>query len=199
MTQASGSTLLKFLLVTQDEVPFINTSEVTKRSSNRKDNSNCTNVTNRRSRVGLSTPFYTKHCYNWKTPDLFWWEFSLSHIFTDLITDYYRSNQSALMTRCWTDFCHQYGIFCGESQTSFTRNATRAGSEEGRLFLQAKERLVIEVLINLDYVRKQTLLPWVMENWFKVSRKEPKRHKLYDNRTKSVGSQNFQELEVKNF
>ena len=29
---------------------------------------------------------------------------------------------------------HQYGIFGGESQTSFTRNATRAGSEEGRLF-----------------------------------------------------------------
>ena len=32
---------------------------------------------------------------------------------------------------------HQYGIFGGESQTSFTRNATRAGSEEGRLFSQA--------------------------------------------------------------
>ena len=43
----------------------------------------------------------------------------------------YRSNQSALMTRCGTDFRHQYGIFEGESQTSFTRNATRAGSEEG--------------------------------------------------------------------
>ena len=33
---------------------------------------------------------------------------------------------------------HQYGIFGGESQTSFTRNATRAGSEEGQLFWQAK-------------------------------------------------------------
>ena len=32
---------------------------------------------------------------------------------------------------------HQYGIFGGKSQTSFTRNTTRAGSEEGRLFLQA--------------------------------------------------------------
>ena len=41
------------------------------------------------------------------------------------------------MTRCGTDFRHQYGIFGGESQTSFTRNATRAGSEEGRLFSQA--------------------------------------------------------------
>ena len=30
--------------------------------------------------------------------------------------------------------CHQYGIFGGKSQTSFSRNATRAGSEEGRLF-----------------------------------------------------------------
>ena len=42
------------------------------------------------------------------------------------------------MTRFGTDFRHQYGIFGGESQTSFTRNATRAGSEEGRLFSQAK-------------------------------------------------------------
>ena len=49
----------------------------------------------------------------------------------------YRSNQSALLTRCGTDFRHQYGIFGGESQTPFTRNATRAGSEEGRLLSQA--------------------------------------------------------------
>ena len=33
---------------------------------------------------------------------------------------------------------HQYGIFGGKSQTSFSRNATRAGSEEGWLFSQAK-------------------------------------------------------------
>ena len=33
---------------------------------------------------------------------------------------------------------HQYGIFGGKSQTSFMRNATRAGSKEGRLFSQAK-------------------------------------------------------------
>ena len=45
----------------------------------------------------------------------------------------YRSNQSALMTRCGTEFRHPYGILGGESQTSFTQNATRAGSEEGRL------------------------------------------------------------------
>ena len=70
-------------------------------------------------------------------PDLCWWEFSLSCIFTDLIMHYYWSNQSVLMTRCGTDFRHQYGIFCGESQTSFTRNTTRAESKEGRLFSQA--------------------------------------------------------------
>ena len=35
---------------------------------------------------------------------------------------------------------HQYGIFGGKSQTSFLRNATRAGSEEGRLFSQATGR-----------------------------------------------------------
>ena len=37
---------------------------------------------------------------------------------------------------------HQYGIFGDESQTSFTRNATRAGSEEGRLFSQANNNPV---------------------------------------------------------
>ena len=77
------------------------------------------------------------HRCNYKTPDLFWWEFSLSRIFTDLIMHIYWSNQSALMTRCRTDFRHQYGILCGESQTSFTRNATRAGSKAGQLFSQA--------------------------------------------------------------
>ena len=51
----------------------------------------------------------------------------------------YRSNQSALMSRCGTDLRHQYGIFGGKSQTSFTRNATRAGSEEGRLFSQGTD------------------------------------------------------------
>ena len=110
------------LLITQHEVPFINTSEATKRSSNRTANGKCTDVTNRRSRVGLSNHRQL---------------FSLSRIFTDLIMHNYQSNQSALMTRCGTDFRHQYGIFGSESQTSFTRNATRAGSEEGRLFSQA--------------------------------------------------------------
>ena len=38
---------------------------------------------------------------------------------------------------------HQYGIFGGKSQTSFTRNAIRAGSEEGRLFSQAIKYLNI--------------------------------------------------------
>ena len=32
---------------------------------------------------------------------------------------------------------HQYEIFGSKSQTSFSRNATRAGSEEGGLFSQA--------------------------------------------------------------
>ena len=36
---------------------------------------------------------------------------------------------------------HQYGIFDGKSQTSFSRNATRAGSEEGRLFSQATAKI----------------------------------------------------------
>ena len=50
---------LKSLFVTKQEVPFINTSEATKRSSNRTENGKCTKVTSRRSREGLSTLFYT--------------------------------------------------------------------------------------------------------------------------------------------
>ena len=42
---------------------------------------------------------------------------------------------------------HEYGIFGGKSQTSFSRNATRAGSEKGRLFSQAK-RCLKKVLKN---------------------------------------------------
>ena len=40
ITRCYGSTLLKlkFLLITQHEVPFINTSEATKRSSDRREN-----------------------------------------------------------------------------------------------------------------------------------------------------------------
>ena len=128
---------LKFLLITQHEVPFKNSSEATKRSSNRTENGKCTDVTNRWSCVGLSTPIYTNHCYNYKRQGLFWWVFSLCRIFTDFIMHNYWSNQSELMTRCGTDFRHQYGIFRGESQTSFMRNATQARSEEGRLFSQA--------------------------------------------------------------
>ena len=62
--------------------------------------------------------------------------FNVLHIYGLNLHDY-RSNQSALMTRCATDSRNQYGIFCGESQTSFSRNATRVGSDEGRLFSQA--------------------------------------------------------------
>ena len=67
----------------------------------------------------------------------------MSRIFTDFVMHNYRSNQSvrepiAFVTRCGTDLRHQYGIFGGKSQTSFSRNATRAGSEEGRLFSQAR-------------------------------------------------------------
>ena len=57
-----------------------------------------------------------------------------SRIFTDLIMHNYRSNQSALMTRCRTDFRHQYGIFGGESQTSVSRNATRPGAKKDGCF-----------------------------------------------------------------
>ena len=86
--------------------------------------------------VKACLPHFTQSRYNYKMPDLFRREYSLSRIFTDLILHNYRSSQSALMTRFGTDLRHQYGIFSGKSQTSFTRNVTRAGSEEGRLFSQ---------------------------------------------------------------
>ena len=127
---------LKFLLVTQQEVPFTNTSEATKRSSNRTENGKCTNVTNRRSREGLWTPFYTNPL-QFQDARFVLARILLSRISRDLIMHNYRSNQSALMTRFGTDLRHQYGIFGGKSQTSFSRNATRAGSEVGRLFSQA--------------------------------------------------------------
>ena len=51
-----------------------------------------------------------------------------------IITD--RTNQ-----RSWSDVGQirviSIGVFCAESQTFFSRNATRAGSEEGPLFSQA--------------------------------------------------------------
>ena len=70
----------------------------------------------------------------------------MSSIFTDLVMHNYRSNQSVFMIRFGTDWRHQYGIFGGKSQTSFSRNATRAGSEEGRLFSQATRTINLRTL-----------------------------------------------------
>ena len=58
----------------------------------------------------------------------------MSRIFTDLVMHNYQSNQSAFMTRCGTDLRHQYGIFGGKSQTSFSRNATRPGAKKDGCF-----------------------------------------------------------------
>ena len=88
---------------------------------------------------------------------LFSWEFSMSCI----IVHNYQSNQSALMTRCRTDSRHQYGIFCGESQTSFSQNATRAGSEE-RLFCRLDRQLKF-FSRKSSKVIKITELLWDME------------------------------------
>ena len=83
-------------------------------------------------REGLSTPFYTNPLQLQDARFVL-----VTRLFTDLIMHNYRSNQSALMTRFGTDLRHQYGIFSGKSQTSFLRNTTQAGNEEGRLFSQA--------------------------------------------------------------
>ena len=47
---------LKFLLISEHEAPFMNTSKVTKIVECRTENGKGNNVTNRRSRVGQSTP-----------------------------------------------------------------------------------------------------------------------------------------------
>ena len=45
---------------------------------------------------------------------------------------------------------HQYGIFGRKSQTSFSQNATLAGSEDGRLFSQATNRLLVIFQIKIE-------------------------------------------------
>ena len=50
---------------------------------------------------------------------------------------------------------HQYGLFGGKSQTSFLGNATRAGSEEGRLFSQASSS---------DQKLRKKDLTWLLSN-----------------------------------
>ena len=80
----------------------------------------------------------------------------MTRIFTDLIMHNYRANHSALMTSFGTDLRHQYGIFGGKSQTSFSRNATLAGSEEERLFSQASILVPdLEVLNHAIVSKKQ--------------------------------------------
>ena len=56
----------------------------------------------------------------------------MSYIFMHLIMHNYQSNQSLLMTR----FASLVWHFSSKLQTSLSRNATRAGSEEGWLFSQ---------------------------------------------------------------
>ena len=53
------------LLITQHEVLFINTKEATQRPSDPTENGKCTNVMNRRSRVGLSISFCITKPLGW--------------------------------------------------------------------------------------------------------------------------------------
>ena len=137
--RSNGSTLLKIPPCNRARSALHKTW--VKRQKGRVTEQRTSNVRVQMSRtvevVKACQPHFTQPHYNYKTPDLFWREYSLSRIFTNLIMHNYQSSQSALMTRFRTDLRHQYGIFGGKSQTSFTRNATRAKSEEGRLFSQA--------------------------------------------------------------
>ena len=139
---------LKFLLITQHDVLFINTSEATKRSSNRTERQKYRCHKPSKS-CKLVNPILHKPPLQLQDA-----RFVLVSIFNVpyiyLIMHNYRSNQSALMTRCETEFRHQYGIFGGKSQTSFTGNATStlAGSEEGRLFSQVASRIMSKQGVN---------------------------------------------------
>ena len=135
--------------MTSKNLPWQNTTEATKTSSNRTERK-CTNVTNRRSRVGLSTPFYPNPL---QLQDAGFVLVRIALLFTDSIMHNCRSNQSALMTRCGTDLRHQYGIIGSKSQTFFSRNAIRVGSEEGRLFLQVTHSVLLSAtFFGLRYI-----------------------------------------------
>ena len=71
---------------------------------------------------------------------------------------------------------HQYGIFGGKSQTSISRNATRAGSEEGRLFSQATVELTISVCIpaqDFKYLKTLLLLVEKLTGCYKIFEDPP--------------------------
>ena len=124
---------LKFLLVTQ---PFTKHEWSDNGSSNRTENGNCTNVTNRRSREGLSTPFYTNPL-QWTRRQICFGEnvYCPAYLLTELciITD--RTNQ-----RSWPDSGQSYVISMEFSEVNRRRPSHEtplwAGSEEGRLFSQ---------------------------------------------------------------
>ena len=70
----------------------VNASEATKRLRDRTENGKCTNVTNRRSHVGLSTPFYTENlCYRLEI---------FSNEFMNIIEEYKNH-----VTQCITTYC----------------------------------------------------------------------------------------------
>ena len=87
--------------------------------------------------VGLSIPFYTNPLQLQDARFLLMRIFIVPHIYGLNYAQLLIKPIRAHSTRRGTDLCHQYGIFGGISQTSFSRNATRAGSEEGQLYSQA--------------------------------------------------------------
>ena len=71
---------------------------------------------------------------------------------------------------------HQYGIFGGKSQTSFSRNATRAGSKEGRLFSQASANSNERYL---ELGQGHSLPPTVIPDILEVDKVHPKSSEDY--------------------
>ena len=109
---------LKFLLITQHEMPFINTSDATKRSSNRTADGKCTDVTNRRSHIGLSTPID-----HFTVVDLVTWPLNGSEAGVDLVLI-----QTSLLLFCKSSCSYEF-VFT-------LRKVERSVSKQGQLQLR---------------------------------------------------------------
>lgn len=110
---------LKFLLIKQHEVPFIKISEATKGQETEVKQKmvnvhECTNVTNCKSHVGLSTQFYTT--WLWfcsRNPGSLWFFLQTMEILTSAsrVVDLHRRLQQGLNSSLRNGLAQQHSMF----------------------------------------------------------------------------------------
>lgn len=110
---------LKFLLIKQHEVPFIKISEATKGQETEVKQKmvnvhECTNVTNCKSHVGLSTQFYTT--WLWfcsRNPGSLWFFLQTMEILTSAsrVVDLHRRLQQGLNSSLRNGLAQRHSIF----------------------------------------------------------------------------------------